>query len=463
MSGRPKRKQSRKNAGTSKDDEEVIDVDGEFYTCDDNVQSKKRSRDGVSTKNDDEDQSLKSSLLNTHPHSQLPSYLSEAFSDLYAEDGLVVMGRGLGWLGLLCSFVRYYVDTEDGYAAANINEDADMKQPAAAAAAAETSTSTTQRKPPLIFVLNLRENERQILLSTLSSWGTPTNQLPTIITSEEVPASERSALYARGGVFVITSRILIVDLLQGTAKSKDIEGMLVAHAEKVVGEKSMDAFILRIFRSQRYFMDSTSNTASGGSNNNNRVGFIKAFTDDPASLVSGFAKIDKTLKSLQVQRLFLYPRFHASVAEELERQPPTVIELQQPLSDKMKQIQDCLAASIRACIRDLRQKCPQLDLFSLVDAGAGSDKQRKRKRGDEDYMTNYTKGSKGDDSNENLKLSIQQCCTTNFSYVLNRQLEGYTNLSWEAKQCIEDLKTLGKMFHQLIEYGKWIDVLKEVI
>jgi len=394
----------------------------------------------------DNDNQPTSSLLNTHPHNLLPSYLSEAFSELYEQDGLMVMGRGLGWLSLLCSFVRYYSDTTELQQQEDDNT-LDMKPPA------NEEETQRRRKLPLVFVLNLRDYERQTLISTLSSWGTPTTELPTIITSEEVPASERSALYARGGVFVITSRILIVDLLQGTAKAKDIEGMLVAHAEKVVNEKSMDAFILRIFRSQRYFMDSTSidNT------NSNRGGFIKAFTDDPAALLSGFAKIDKTLKALQVQRLFLYPRFHASVSEELERQPPTVFELAQPLSQNMTNIQNCISASIKACVRDLKIKAPQLDLsFLSNDDDSSSKQQRKRKRDNEDFMTNYTKGTtKRNSSVDELKQIVNTCATINFIYTMNRHLQSEgNNLSWDAKQIIDDLKQLSRLLHYLIEYGK---------
>jgi len=388
------------------------------------------------------------SLLNTHPHNLLPNYLSEAFSELYEQDGLMVMGRGLGWLSLLCSFVRYYGDTTELQQQEDDNT-LDIKP-------ADNETQR-RRKLPLVFVLNLRDYERQTLISTLSSWGTPTTELPTIITSEEVPASERSALYARGGVFVITSRILIVDLLQGTAKAKDIEGMLVAHAEKVVNEKSMDAFILRIFRSQRYFMDSTYGIGNGGGNNSNRGGFIKAFTDDPAALLSGFAKIDKTLKALQVQRLFLYPRFHASVSEELERQPPTVFELAQPLSQNMTNIQNCISASIKACVRDLKIKAPQLDLsFLSNDDDSRSKQQRKRKRDNEDFMTNYTKSTtKRNSSVDELKQIVKTCATTNFVYTMNRHLQSEgNNLSWDAKQIIDDLKQLSRLLHYLIEYGK---------
>ena len=49
------------------------------------------------------------------PEGVLPSYFAEAFSDLYGEDGLVVLGKGLGWLSLLAVFVRFYGDMEEGH------------------------------------------------------------------------------------------------------------------------------------------------------------------------------------------------------------------------------------------------------------------------------------------------------------------------------------------------------------
>ncbi|KAL9190577.1 hypothetical protein ACHAXT_000283 [Thalassiosira profunda] len=370
---------------------------------------------------------------NAHPHSQLPAYLSEVFSDLYAQDGLAVLGRGLGWLELLCTFVRYYGDrSEEGYAASK----------AEGVAAEKTDGSPTDnpqqgRKCPLIFVLGLREDERRVLQSTLASWGTPTDELPQIVVAESSAVTERAAMYARGGVFVVTSRILIVDLLQGTANARDIEGMLVAHAEKVDGE-STEAFILRIFRNHRNFM------GGGG-------GFIKAFTDDPAQLISGFAKVDKILKSLQVQKMYLYPRFHAAVAEELERQPPTVFELHQPLSESMKKIQLNLTACMRACMRDMRAKAGgQIDFSFLFDAHGD---KGKRKRDDDgfDYDPN-AKRSRAE-TTQDWKLSIQQCISSNFGYIIRRQLEGnFHHQNRDVKQSLGDLNDLSKLYHYLIEY-----------
>ena len=117
--------------------------------------------------------------------------------------------------------------------------------------------------------------------------------------------------------------------------------MLIAHAEKV-NDASTEAFILRIFRGQKYHFG-------------NR-GFVKAFSDDASALVRGFAKVDKIMKSLQVPKLYLYPGFHSSISEELEKHPPHVEELHVELSDSMKRIHGAIAAAVRACVRDLRSK-----------------------------------------------------------------------------------------------------------
>ncbi|EJK71210.1 hypothetical protein THAOC_07373 [Thalassiosira oceanica] len=156
----------------------------------------------------DEEDSLEEGLI---PSNSLPNYLSAAFSELYEEDGLVVLGRGLGWLGLLAAFVRFYGSDDSRADDDNIEK---------------------RRRKPLVFVLNLVGKESQVLMSMLTSWGTPHGDLPRIITSNEGQSLDRKEVYERGGVIVITARILIVDLLAGIVDANQIDGMLVAHAEK---------------------------------------------------------------------------------------------------------------------------------------------------------------------------------------------------------------------------------------
>ena len=208
-------------------------------------------------------------------------------------------------------------------------------------------------------------------------------------------------MYSRGGVFVITSRILIVDLLTNVASAKDIDGILVAHAETVT-EQSTEAFILRIFRTQTQFAGKT--------------GFIKAFSDAADALMSGFAKVDKILKALHVRRLYLYPRFHASVADELEKHPPNVDELHQELSPRMKEIQSAIVAAVQACIRELKNSTTLLEW-------------------------------------NDSELSVENCVTTNFDRAISRQLEhDWHRLKPQTKQLVQDLRTLRSLFQYLIHY-----------
>ena len=364
--------------------------------------------------------SSKSSII---PEGMLPSYLAEAFGDLYQEDGLVVLGKGLGWLNLLGCFVRFYADVEQGHVALLRQQDqetaAKNENSNTASAALEDGTKegmyeslyiswdlqkidqlnnhssslylhTPEIKPPLVLVLGLKNDaEQRALLTILEFWGTPQEYLPTIINNESGQAKDRAALYQRGGVFCITSRILIVDLLTKTIDSKQIDGLLVAHAENISSE-STEAFIIRIYTSQKKGRDQ-------------ETGFIKCFTDSPAGLLQGFAKIDKTLKALQVRRLYLYPRFHDSVRQELEKHPPLVEELYQDLTPLMKDIQNAILVAVKTCMKELKAATPLLDWTSE-------------------------------------ELSLENCVTSSFDRAVTRQLEPeWHQLKPQTKVCIHFL------------------------
>ena len=353
---------------------------------------------------DDEEEEARPPLV----PARLPSYLAEAFGDLYGEDGLLVLGRGLGLLSLIAAFVRFYADAEKGHAAL-------MREGSISSAPAKSPPPPPlpPLRPPLVFVIGLRDAERSALISTLGSWGTPPAIIPTEITNESGQGKDREALYRRGGVFLITSRILIVDLLNGVARPRDIAGMLVGHAEHVT-ERSTEAFILRIYRTQKQW--SAHNRTTSDDPSSSSCGFVKAFTDNPDNLMSGFAKVDKILKALHVRRLYLYPRFHESVAAELDRTPPQVDELHQELTPKMKEIQNAIAAAVQTCIRELKKSTTLIEW-------ADSD------------------------------LTLENCVTTNFDLSISRQLEhDWHRLQPHTKQLVNDLRTLRALFQYLIQY-----------
>ena len=373
-----------------------------------------------------------SSSASLIPEGVLPSYLALAFGDIYEDDGICVFGKGLGWLNLLASLVRFYADTtDDGHLALSEQQHDDEGNKARSddrQGGSRTSRMTLGggscrgRKPPLVLVLGLNDKEHEILLELLELWGTPHEFLPTIITNESGQSKDRSALYRRGGVFCVTSRILIVDFLTGTINSSQVDGMLVGHAEQVTGD-STEAFIIRIYTTQK----------------RRDKCFIKAFSDSPERLVSGFANVDKVLKALQVRNLYLYPRFHETVQDELsgrsvlssssgggqlDRQPQTpqppilVEELQIGLSPKMKDIQSAIVTAVKGCMDELKKSTP------MVEWNQGND-----------------------------DLRIENCVTSNFDRAVSKQLEkDWHRLKPDAKQLVQDLRTLRTLFQFLIQY-----------
>lgn len=343
-------------------------------------------------------------------HAKLPSYLAEAFHDLYQEDGLFVCGRGLGLLHLIASFCRFYADVKEGHYAC-IREELERNKREI------PNFIASEERLPLIFVIGLKDFERSCLISILERWGTPTHMLPLELTNESGQGKDRLALYKRGGIFLITSRILIVDLLTHIADPKSIDGILVAHAENV-SEQSTEAFILRIFKTQKSwdFGSSSLEPSNDALIQSLQNGFVKAFTDAPDVLMSGFAKVDKILKCLFVRKLYLYPRFHESISLELERNPPVVEELHQTLSPKMQEIQISIAAAVKTCIREIKRAT---SLIEWADA----------------------------------ELTLENCVTTNFDLSISRQLEhDWHRLKPSTKQLISDLRQLRMLFHYLLQY-----------
>ncbi|KAL6072820.1 DNA repair endonuclease XPF, variant 2 [Balamuthia mandrillaris] len=232
----------------------------------------------------------------------------QILEDMLEEDGLLVLGRGLGLHKIVLNFLKLHCVPNN-----------------------------------LVFLLNTNPAEQELFIEDLRSEGV--SRLP-IVVNTDYNAAERTALYLKGGVLFVSSRILIVDMLNKCVPSHLITGFLVNHAQRV-SETSMEAFILRLFRQS------------------NKTGFIKAFSESPEAFASGFCKVEAIMKNLYVKRLYLWPRFHLTVAESLEKHQPEVIELEQPLTDTMQQIQEAIVKVMEACLQELRST-NQLDIEELT-------------------------------------------------------------------------------------------------
>ncbi|KAF9441286.1 hypothetical protein P691DRAFT_684433 [Macrolepiota fuliginosa MF-IS2] len=226
-----------------------------------------------------------------------------------ATSDLIILARGLGLRRVVCTLLKIYDSNKN-----------------------------------LILLVNATPEEESAIGEELGIMGCRRPGLRVV--GYETPSRERQNLYKQGGLVSVTSRILVVDMLQGDIPVNLITGMLILHAEKITPLVS-EAFIVRLFREK------------------NRDGFIKAFTDQPEHITSGMSPLKNIMKELQLRRVHLYPRFHEHINKSLERRRADVVELSQPLSDSMSDIHHAIIQCMSTTLSELKRSNTNLDLDDL--------------------------------------------------------------------------------------------------
>lgn len=218
----------------------------------------------------------------------------------------------------------------------------------------------------------------------------------SLVNTDLMSVGAREKMYAHGGIFSITSRILIVDFLSGLLNPETVTGVVVLHAEKVIAT-SLEAFILRIYRQK------------------NKAGFLKAFSDSPEPFTTGFAPLTNMMKNLFLQKPALYPRFHVTVAKSLEgRKKAEVIELEVPMTDAMRAIQNAVLECVEASISELRKSNTGIEM--------------------EDW-------------------TLDSALHKNFDTMIRRQLDPiWHRTTFKTRQVVRDLTLLRTILHALLTY-----------
>ncbi|KAI8904315.1 hypothetical protein EDD86DRAFT_194941 [Gorgonomyces haynaldii] len=136
-------------------------------------------------------------------------FLSHILDDLYPpnnnelslNDGLLIMGKGLGLNLILKTMIQWHADPQN-----------------------------------LVFLLNTSPEEA-------ASLGITQN------VTNATPPQKRQELYLKGGCLNTTSRILVVDMLNNVVPLHLVSGIIVNHCH-LVKEASVISFILRLYREQ---------------------------------------------------------------------------------------------------------------------------------------------------------------------------------------------------------------------
>ncbi|PVH98378.1 DNA repair protein-like protein RAD1 [Periconia macrospinosa] len=305
-------------------------------------------------------------------------FQQDIFKELREEDELVILARGLG-------LVRIVTNLLHSYDAAGNN---------------------------LILLVGADERENVWIGEALAEQAAvsmaPKARGLSLVNTDLMSVGTREKLYAQGGIFSITSRILIVDFLSGLLNPETVTGVVVLHAEKVIAT-SLEAFILRIYRQK------------------NKSGFLKAFSDSPEPFTTGFAPLANMMKNLFLPKPALYPRYHVTVAKSLEgRKKAEVIELEVPMTDAMRSIQNAVLECVEASISELRK------------SNAGVD------------MVDWT---------------LDSALHKNFDTIIRRQLDPvWHRTTFKTRQVVRDLTLLRTILHALlthdaVDFNKYLDTV----
>ncbi|KAI3693741.1 hypothetical protein L1987_76693 [Smallanthus sonchifolius] len=258
-----------------------------------------------------------------------------------------------------------------------------------------------------LLILSASPSQKLSILTSLNP--NPNNEItnsPSEITSD-LPSQHRLSLYTSGKAFFITSRILIVDLLTRRLPTSAVAGIILLNAHSL-SETCTEAFIVRILKSL------------------NKNVYVRAFSDSPHAMVSGFAKAERTLKCLFLRKLHLWPRFQVYVSEDLERDPPEVVDIRVPMSAYMVGIQKAVIEVMDACLKEMR-KTNKVDVEDLT---------------------------------------VENGLFKSFDEIVRRQLDPiWHTLGKKTKQLVSDLKTLRKLLDYLVRYDavtylKYLDSLR---
>lgn len=258
-----------------------------------------------------------------------------------------------------------------------------------------------------LLILSANPSQRRSITVSSNPNPSPNGGATPIEITSELPAHHRHALYTSGGVYFITSRILIVDLLTSKIPTSQIAGILILNAHSL-SETSTEAFIVRILRSL------------------NRKAYVRAFSDKPHAMVAGFAKAERIMKCLFVRKLHLWPRFQVYVSQELERDPPEVVDIRISMTTAMKGIQKAIIEVMDACLKEMR-KTNKVDVEDLT---------------------------------------VENGLFKSFDEIIRRQLDPiWHTLGKKTKQLVSDLKTLRKLLDYLVRYDavtylKYLDSLR---
>ena len=201
-------------------------------------------------------------------------------------------------------------------------------------------------KPYLVFLLHFQDEE---LLDI--AWEYEYLNIKKV---QEGQNKLRGSQYLKGGIFAVTPKMLILDLLSKKIPACIITGIIMTQAQKVI-PMSPENFLMKIYRKE------------------NSTGFIKWFSDLPINIGSTYGKMEELMKINFVDSLVVCPRNRSDVISSLENSETfNVYEWEVFMDNSTATIHNYLIRLLKNWLDELITQTSTYDvepeLFSLSEA-----------------------------------------------------------------------------------------------
>lgn len=231
-------------------------------------------------------------------------YEKQMLQDTAFSDALVVAAKGISYEKSLVCLIKTYADPQN-----------------------------------LIFIMNFSDSDLTRLKVLLWDCGN--------VYEASSNVNERKRTYNKGGVHLVTTRILVVDLLMKRIPIEFITGIIVLKAHEII-ESCQEAFALQLYRKF------------------NKTGFIKAFSSKAEAFTFGYTHLEKAMRNMFVNELYIWPRFHALVQASLKGNEIQAFELNAPATDRMVQMQHIILEILNSMVKEIKRINPSVDLEEIT-------------------------------------------------------------------------------------------------
>lgn len=259
-------------------------------------------------------------------HGMLPYQERIVEGLLRTDSSLVVLGRGLGAQEVLLEVARRLLRGDQ---------------------------SDARHATRLIFLIHTPQEEADLLVRRAGEdprWSGCSQRLVNV--GSDMGVEDRAEAYPCGGVFIVSARLLVPDLLSGRLVVEVIDGILVNHAHSV-SELSAEAFVMRILRSK------------------NKRGFIRAISDRPDAFAGSDSAPERVMRRCFAHHLEVWPRIREEVQLCLQNSAcqPDVHQKTVKLPPREQEIQRRLLNIIESTLEEL-QRDPNVELGHLTVQGS---------------------------------------------------------------------------------------------